>query len=86
MATVIIPAWIDKEGEENGKDIWLAQTVTGLFARGEGFVGAREALARLIIEEKQFTNEAAAIECDTEDDTEVTAVRILATTRKTFTV
>lgn len=86
MAVAIIPAYVDLDGEENGKRMWMAQTVTGLFARGEGFMGARQALANLIIETDQAKTEAVAFEAEHENDEDITAIRIMATTRKTFPV
>lgn len=87
MATetvVVIPAYIDVT--DATKTEWVAkvagmpgQAFAGLFAFGPGFAEAREALAATVYESLKSGSEGVSAQ-------EVTAVRILATTRKTFSV
>ena len=87
MATetvLAIPAYIDVT--DATKKEWVAkvagmpgQAFAGLFAFGPSFAEAREALAGTIYESLKSGSEGVSAQ-------EVTAVRILATTHKTFSV
>jgi hypothetical protein len=87
MATetvLAIPAYIDVT--DATKTEWVAKVVgvpgqpfAGLFAFGPSFAEARKALAGTVYESLKSGGEGVAVQ-------EVTAVRILATTRKTFLV
>jgi hypothetical protein len=87
MATetvLAIPAYIDVT--DATKTEWVAKVAgmpgepfAGLFAFGPSFAEARKALAATVYESLKSGSEGVAVQ-------EVTAVRILATTRKTFSV
>ncbi|MFP5319489.1 MAG: hypothetical protein ACLGI2_14505 [Acidimicrobiia bacterium] len=82
--TVIVFAYVDIASAD--KKEWVAKTalpegapLAGLFAFGNGFATARKALAEVVW--KAVAGGAAGI-----DPKGVTAVRVFATTRKTFPV
>ena len=82
--TVIVFAYIDIASPD--KKQWVAKAalpegapLAGLFAFGDGFAGARKALAEVVW--NAVAGGAAGI-----DPAEVKAVRVFATTRKTFPV
>ncbi len=87
MATetvVVIPAYIDVT--DATKTEWVAKVAgmpgeafVGLFAFGPSFAGARKALANTVYESLKSGSEGVAAQ-------EVSAVRILAPTRKTFSI
>ena len=87
MATetvLAIPAYVDVT--DPTKTEWVAkvagmpgQAFAGLFASGPSFAEAREALAATVYEALKSGSEGVSAQ-------DVTAVRILATTRKTFSV